>query len=671
MTGDRNYEYPWVGDRQLDLSPKSAHTTAIIKELRQRVEWSDNALAPNMGKNREMDRILTAYMPEDAYDRAVKSKDPRKQLTFVVPMTFAMKETFQTVFNDTFSRGEAIHLYRGFGGPESRVVGALYERCVARQSNWFRQRLHMDTLFGDSVTYGRGRAIVRWRKHKGMEPIQEEASQILAMYLRAKGHDVSAGQLLTYLQRKTLFEGNEITPISIYNAIIDPRSNVNNAMDAEYGGWRWPGNLYQLLRWEQDPEERFFNGKYLIDSTEGQSAGQGEWWGGFPDARGGEGRSSDTSKYDDTKPDSLNFVTMCCEFIPRRWFGEGFPEEPVRMQFTVAPGDVIVQGHILDHWHGMFPWVDVAPNDGQLSTPTSHLMSTYAFQQFGSWLMKSRAQAVLTLLNGKIIVNNDKVNIQDFMRTDVGGIVRLKAGAYGDDDIRKYVHQLSFTDPTMGHLMDMGAVDQIARNGNGINDAVMGQIRSSSDRVTATEVNNAKNQGFNRLARLALIVDEQMMKPLGFQMAHNTRQWMSEDVFVPIVGERYEAELRRQYGVDSGHGEIRVGRNAFNALFEVEPRTALRPGLDDVAAMTELMKPLLAIDGVPQEIQADYRISDVFANLMQKLGLQNISDFRKLNIKVVSDEQAIEQAQAGNLVGVPGGGASPIPAVPFMGGPVA
>lgn len=668
-------QYPMVGEKRLDLRPGSEHTLAIVRELRKRVEWSDSALAPSMPRNREMDRILTGYMPEDAYDRAVKSKDPRKQLTFVVPMTFAMRETFQTVYGDTFCRGDAIHLYRGFGAPESRVVGALYERAVARQSNWFRERLSLDTLLGDAVTYGRSRGVIRWRKHKGVEVEQAKMEDLLAMIVRANGAKVSDGQIVDYVRRRTLFEGNEVQPISIYNQIIDPRSSVNQSNDAEYGGWRWGANLYQILRWETDPEERFFNADFVADRNAGDSNTPNEWWGGFSDARGGEGRSSDTAQYDDSKPDSVRLVTVGCELIPRRWFGEGFPDTPVRMQFTIAPGDVIVQGHMLDHWHGMWSFVDCAPNDGHLTVPTSHLQTTYAFQQFASWLMKSRAQAVLTLLNGKVIVNNDKLNISDFKRTDVGGIVRLKAGAYADTDISKLVHQLTFQDPTANHFGDMAQIDQIARMGNGINDAVMGQIRSSSDRVTATEVNNAKNQGFNRLARLALIIDEQMMRPMGFQFAHNTRQWMSEDVFVPLVGERYEAELRRQYGVEAGHAEIRVGRDAFSALFECEPRTALRPGLDDVSAMTELLKPMLAIDGVPQQISSDYRISDVFANVMQKMGLENISDFRNMKIQVLPDEQVMQQADAGNLVGGPGigmpsgGGASPIPALPFMGTP--
>lgn len=658
MTGE--YDYGWLGDKRLDLSPGSPHSAVIVKELRKYVELSDNALYPNMGKYREMDRILTAHMPEDAYDRAVKGKDPRKQLTFVVPTTFAMKEMFQTVFTDTFCRGEAIHLYRGFGGPESRVMGALYERCAARQSAYFRERLFLDSAFGDAVTYSRARAVVRWRKHQRKDLVNEELSDLYAFALRKMGHNAAAKQVLSTIGMVTQFEGNEIKPISIYNQIIDPRCGVNNALDAEFGGWRWPSDVKQILRWEGDPEERFFNGRHL---TERNNERTPDWWGKQPDARGGDGRSSDDINSDENNTDSLQLVTVCVDFIPHKWFGEGFPDEPVKWQFTVAPGDVIVQAHELDHWHGMFPWADCAPNDGHLAVPTSHLMTTYAFQQFGSWLMKSRAHAVLTLLNGKLIVNNDKVNIQDFQRTDIGGIVRLKASAYGDEDISKLVHQLTFDDPTLNHIDDFNAMDQIARNGNGINDAVMGQIRSSSDRVTATEVNNAKSQSLNRLARLALVIDEQFMRPLGMQIAHNTRQWMSEDVFVPLVGERYEAELRRQYGVERGHGEVRVGPGALNAMFEVESRTALRPGVDDVSAMTELLKPIMALEGIPQQIASDYRVSDIFANLIQKLGLENISDFRRLNIEVMPDEQYLQQVQQGNLVG----GASPIPATPFMG----
>ena len=658
MAGNQDkYEYPYLGDKRLDLSPEGKHTQIIINELRKRVTASDSKVFQNVDKYREQDRVMTAFMPESALDRNIKNNDERKQLTFVAPMTFAMRETFQTTFLNTFWQSDVGHMYKGIGGPNARVTGALYERCVGRQSSQFQEALHFDTLIGDAITYNRARAMIRWKKERGVEVIKEKLGDLLAMALRLKGHSVNKGKIVDYIDRKILFEGNEITPISIYNTIIDPRCSVSDQKNAEYGGYRWTGNVYQFLDWEEDPSERLFNCEYLKEQTESSDQKCDDWWTGPADQRGGDGRAS----RDSYQTDGLTLLTVVCRMIPKKWFGEGFPDKPMMMQFTLASGEVVIQAHVLDHWHGDFPWKDLALNDPQLVLGTSHLMTTYAYQQYMSWMMKIKAQFALTNANGKYLVNNDKVNINDFKRTDIGGIIRLKAAAYADDDVRKYIHQLTFPDVTQNYFNDMSQVEQFARNGNGINDAVMGKFQGG-DRVTATEVNNAKNQGFSRLWRLARLCDIMFMKPVGFQMAHNTRQWMTEPMFVNLTGERYTQELRRQYNVPRGDAQIMVGPEAFDGLFDVEMRTALNPSTEDTASMVEFLKPMMAAQGVVAQIQQRYDIPNVFASFLEQRGMP-MEDFE---IQVVPDEVAMAQQQAGNLVPVPGGGQSPVPAQPFM-----
>ena len=63
-----------------------------------------------------------------------------------------------------------------------------------------------------------------------------------------------------------------------------------------------------------------------------------------------------------------------------------------------------------------------------------------------------------------------------------------------------------------------------------------------------------------------------------------------------------------------------------------------------------MVKTMMAVDGIPQQIAADYRVSSVFADVMRKLGIENIDDYR---IEVMPDEQVVAQQQAGTLVGAP------------------
>lgn len=654
MTGrheDNKGRYP----EGLDLTPGSEHSAVICAKVKERVGWSDEARSGSIPRWHEMDRVLTAYMPADAYDQAAVKRDPRKQLTFVVPMTFAMRETFQTVFVDTFCREDAIHLIKGVGSPDARVYGALYERALARQSDWFKERLHMDTVVGDAVTYGRGHAVLRWKKLRGPAPVTEEVDELLALALLGHGHRRRVGEMVTMLQQdRILREGTEMVPVSPYDAVSDPRVGVNNLDDSEFVGWRWGAGLNLLLRWERDPEERFFNGTYLREQR-GPDSGYGDefdWIG--RDQRGGDGKSSRDTE---SAPGQLDLLTMCVDFIPADWFGEGHPDEPQKWQFTIAPDGVVVQAFKLDHWHGQFPRRDLALNDGHLAAQVSHLQTTYAFQKFSSWLMKSRAEAVLTLLNGKVFVDNSKVEIRDMLKSGVGGVVRVNGTNYGDFDVRKAVHQFDFRDPTVNHMQNIAEIDQIARNGIGVGDMVQGRMDALPDRPTKSGLNTAFTQMAGRLARLCLIADEQFMRDVGWQMAFNTQQWMGREVFVPIAGGRYEQELRRRFGVPSGDADIAISPGALNIAFEIESRTALRPGVNDQAAMAELVKTVLAGPGVLERFSAEYRVTDLIAQAFAEAGIKNMEDFRAgpgMDAQVMQDEDVLAQAEAGNLVPVGG-----------------
>ena len=641
----------------LDLTPGSEHSSIIVDKVKERAGWSDEERSKSIPKWQEMDRVLTGYMPADAYDKKAVARDPRKQLTFVVPMTFAMRETFQTVFMDTFCREDAIHLMKGVGSPDARVYGALYERAIARQSDWFKERLHLDTVTGDAVTYGRGHAVLRWKKLRGPAPVTEEIDELTALALLGHGQRRKVGEFVTMLQQdRILREGTEMVPISPYDAINDPRVGVNRLDDSEFLGWRWSANLYQILRWERDPEERFFNGTHLREmrGVDGGHGSEFDWIG--RDARGGDG---ETSEKRDSVPNAVDLLTMCVDFIPADWFGEGHADEPQKWQFTIAPEGIVVQAFKLDHWHGQFPRRDLALNDGHLASQVSHLQTTYAFQKFSSWLLKSRAEAVLTLLNGKVFVDNSKVDIKSVMRPGVGGVVGVNGTAYGEFDIRKAIHQLDFKDPTLNHMANIAELDQIARNGIGVGDMVQGRMDQLPDRPTKSGLNTAFTQMAGRLARLCVIMDEQFLREVGWQMAYNTQQWMGQEVFVPITGGRYEQELRRRFGVPSGDADIAVSPEALNICFEIESRTALRPGLNDQSAMAELVKTVLAGPGVIEQFTSEYRVSDLIAQAFTEAGIKNMEDYRAapgMGIETMADEQVIAQADAGNLVPVGQGG---------------
>lgn len=634
-----DYEYPGLPN----LKPGSEPSKKICEEIQNRIEASRSHTDPLVDRHQEMDRIVTAYMPESDYDNAVKSKDSRKQLTFVVPMTFAMREMFLTYLTQVFLMGDSIHKYKGVGNTEARIAGAMLERVVARQASWFNHRLHWNTTWSDSLMYGRGRAVINWSKRKGFSARQEKVEELVSMALNTMGVDVSAGDKVRYVEEITVAEGCELQPIDWYQCIFDPSVSPNDTQKAEYGGWFWATNGMDILRREKDPEEKFFNGRYAYEYAKG-GYGRSIYWSANDERLNGSTEHQYGSDMNVSR--RLDIATMVVDIIPEEWFGSGYSDSPEKWKFSVAGDEIVVQAHRMNHRHGQFPWIDIAPNDGFRLSPIGHLGVTYAYQQFASWLMKSRAEEVITTMLGMLFVDNSRIDIDYIQNAEQGQIIPVRNAAYGEGGIERFVHQLQINPVTTNHLNDIANIEAAARFGNGTDSLRMDDM---PERPTAAGVNAVTGGQFSRLSRLAFLIDEQGMRPAAFQMAMNTQQWMGEEVYVPIIGS-YEQELRKLFEAKEPGAQVKATPWDVDTPFEVESYSGARPGADDTTALSEMVKTMMAVDGIPQQIAADYRVSSVFADVMRKLGIENIDDYR---IEVMPDEQVVAQQQAGTLVGAP------------------
>jgi hypothetical protein len=110
--------------------------------------------------------------------------------------------------------------------------------------------------------------------------------------------------------------------------------------------------------------------------------------------------------------------------------------------------------------------------------------------------------------------------------------------------------------------------------------------------------------------------------------------------------------LRKEYGVVEPDGQVLVGPWEIDVPFEVETYSGARPGTDDITALSEMLKPLFPL--IAPQIAMDYRMSDIFAEVLRKTGIENIADFKAPpNVNVMPDEQFNHELEAGNLVGGP------------------
>ena len=620
------YKYP-IG---IDLTPKSDISSIICEEVKKRYEWSNEVKSKKIPKWREIDNILTAYIPDNINSNSVSVKTSKgeKELIFNIPTSLAIKEIYLTTLYNIFLKSNAIHYIKGIGGDiRARVAGALFERVIAKQDFWFKKRLMLDAIWSDCLSYGISRSVLRWKK-RTINKVRE-LDNTLKIIGMMEGIDLRTIER-KFTDTDILFEGTELVPISPYDMILDARSPHYNMDSAEYAGWVWKTSKYELLKMEQDPENMMFNCRYIIPQK--------------------TTIYSERKNYDNTTESPVECITLCLRIIPNEFFGVNHISDRVEnWLFTITSDDVVIQCHELNLLHGNFPVVDCVIGDTNEILPVSRLEIVYPFQLYASWLLKTRAESIINSINGKIIVDNSKVELSDVQDPRKHNFIRVKSTAYGEMDVRKYISQLQFSDTTQQYLNDIAIIEMLCKQGIGTTDIMHGNMTGMPERPTQIGINAIINASYGRVSRFAMIINELFMKEIGYQMCYNTQQFMSKDVFVPIAGYRYEQELKKEFGVTEDISDICVKPEMLKIAFEIEPKTQLEPIDTDTQGLVQLMQILLQVPEISAKTLQSYDLSRIFATVMRKLGIENLEDYK---IEVKPDEEILTEAQKGNIVPV-------------------
>jgi len=571
-------------------------------------------------------------------------------------MLFAMKEMFQAYMMTLFQTGNRIHGINGIGSPEATVQGAVLERMVEKQSVWFDEALRLDMLIGQSFTYGRASVGLNWTKKMARHTVQEKVGDLDAEVFKLFGYDdIATNDIIRYSRETVRAEGTELMNLDPRNTFYDPSKDANRLEDCEWFGWIYASDAMEMLIKEKDPEEQTFNAEYVrILAQHGE--GRSQWWSSEDTRAGKHGSAYDDTDQNRDVSSEVHNVTMIVNLIPEEW-GLAESRTPIHYVFQVSGDRVVTACHPIFDDHQRIPAVSMCPNaNGLDSMPISHLMSVYGLQEAASWMMKTRMDSVMTILNGLIFVDQSKVDWEDLMNPGMGKLVRIKNNAYAEGGISNYVHQMQIQDVTAGHMANVSELDQIARDGVGAGDLMMGNAGSLPDRPTKGGLLALQNQGFSRLRLVAERLYAQAIRPLGTMMAHNTKQYMSGDMVLPIAG-RLEKRMRDEYGLDPREGSVTKGPWDVDVDFEIETFSGNQPFQEDDSAQGEIVKTMLGVEGVAADLARNYDLSRMMANYFRKAGFEDMEEFRQavgnrpVNVETASQEQIQQGTAEGNLVG--------------------
>lgn len=647
-----NYDYPVRSDGStLDLRPKSKLHQFIISRVNQYCQMSRNALHSRYEECRKIDEMMTVFVPLSSWETAQREKNAKVPVATVVPRSYAARDAWLSFMDQTFA-GPSIHRYSGVGSRESQVKAALRERVVARQSRWFKERLHLNTVLSDAFTYGIGICSVEWSKHHGRRFNDERITALAAELLRGSGIKVKDGDLIRYTKEKTLFEGSKITPLDFYHLFWDPNVSPNNIQDAEWFGWLSRTNAMAILRREDDPEEFKFNGKYVRLVAQ-NGGGRSSLWNfsesGRSNRYGGDPSGADT---EGTPVDEIHLLVT---LIPREW-ALGDEERPERWKICVSAG-VVTELRPLALDHGMYPIAAFSPTtEGHLVVPVSLAGVAFGMQKLMDWWVNSRVQNVMTSVNVRTLVDFSKIEEEDILNPNPGQYVRVKQSAYGENGLRNYAMQLPVNDVTQAHMGDLQTWMEVYKEAIGIMDITQGDMSNMPERPGQQGVSAAMAGAMSRQRRLAAMLGMQGMEDLAWQFAYNTDQFMDMEVQVQAAGRSKSQELHRLFGDD-----ITVNKWDLDPNWDIIPYDGSMPEMDNMSEHAEVVKTMMGVEGVVQEFASRYDIGALLAEYFKRL-FPELEDYQlppDMQAQVLPDEQIQAEAQAGNIVPMDQMGAMP------------
>lgn len=625
------YDYP----ERLDLRPGTRKHDRLLAKILDRAQLSASTMLSRHKSWMGIDNMLTAYVAPDDEEQVIKTEDPRKPVSVVIPSSFANLETILTFLMATFLDNPIFKLQGT--GPEDTIGTALLEKKIELDSIKAQMALNLYIQWRDSLAYGLGIIYPHWVVEMGMREVQVPTG-FFSTFLGAFRTTGSTTEEEEY----PIYEGSKLCNISPYQYLPDPNVSPHRVQEGEFVGWVERTNRLALRSLERSHPDMFFNAKYLDHIEGGQSQ-----------VFSHDGVQADPRARFDTLPYVTNVVDkicMCVNLIPKEW-GLSKKDYPEKWFFAVAADLVILAARPLKLRHGKFPTIVCAPDfTGYEASPISRMEMLNDLAVTINWIASSRITAVRKSLHDMFVVDPSIIHMPDLLRPQPGKYIRLRRSVWGKGAINQAIQQFPVSDVTARHVQDVGFLMEIMQRVSGAMDVVSGIMKSSAERTSAAEVQTAKAGALSRLEKIARLIQVMSQQELALQLAFNTQQYMSSESYVRATG-RYQEDLMREYGVGPGD-PVPVDPSKINVAFDVVPTEISMQGAEFASVWMELYR---IASGNPELMQRLDMVR-VFKHIARLMGARNINEFDRKEMQVMPDQQVAAQAQAGNLVPIGGQG---------------
>ena len=622
---DYKYNYPI----RRNLKPGSRLHETLVDLVMDRVKTSNAAMSGKFDSWNKLDETLTAYIPIDAAEEALIETDRRKPVSIVVPTSYAMLETLLGYMVAAFL-DDPIFRYDPFDIKDTLGAGLL-ESVIAQQTRQFRTTLALHTMFRDSFVYGFGAVTPVWTKHTGFRRVAEAQGGFFSSVFNKS----VPGNVKKVRKEATLFEGNRLYNLDPYRFFPDVSVPIQDVQDGSYCGWLQRTNKHNLLNLEVE-SEWVFNGKYVND-IDGRSI--------YNLDNSERDKSGVMSMFNTYDINAVDVIYMTISVIPKE-LGIGTSSAPEKWLFGVAGDSILIQATQQELDHNMFPVAICAPSyDGYTSTPVSVMEQVQGMQTISNYLLNSHMLNIRKGLHDMWIADPSMVNMNDVYNPDPCKIIRLRRRAWGRG-VETAVKQFPVTDVTMQNVGEIGFIMEMMKMTTGATDPVAGQFAKTGDRKSATEWRGTRDSALYKIERAARIGGSMALYPLGYMLASQTQQFLSDDTFIRLVGDK-AGELAELYRGNRG-GKI----SPLDILidFDVIVGDGSLPASGDPNAWLAALQ-LVASN---KALMQTFDIVRIFKQWAKFAGAKNIGEFvmgkMPTDIQVQPDETVARQVEAGNII---------------------
>lgn len=566
---------------------------------------------------------------EDAQDERSKRKgEPTKQ---TIPLTFAQIQTLVTYLTLLYTQNQRVFEYIPTGGEDAEIREEC-ELIVDREvrMNEFNPKLVAFLL--DIARFNLGIFKTSWisetRKVK-RSPEEEIAFNTLFGDLGLE-IELSDGQVEVEEEDEVVVrEGTTIYNVSPFHWFCDPSFPIHRWQEGMFAFDEMSFTSRDLKNWDRMGQA---HGVEFVEAFSKELWGQ---WG-----------RDKYNRFDGLEPEStlgsapkvfpVIVTEMQRKLVPSEYGLSDSDQEEIWI-IRIANDSRIISCEALEDANMRFNYyvgMMTTDNHAELADSLSSVIDK--LQETVTWLINSRIEAVKQNLEKQLVVNTNYVEAADLQTR--APFIRLKKSAPLMSSPEQFVMQLKTNDPTTTHIQDAEALIRFMQMSSGVNENAMGGFHSG--RRSATEAKNVASGAAARMKVIAMNIWSMALSPLGKNLLLNARQYMSEDVYVRIVGEEAAAESWELFHKENWW-EL-VGGEDFFTFDSTSPS-------EKAFLAQSLQELVIALMGNPEILmQTQLDPTKLIERIYELRGITNIQQFRR-------------EAPAGGLVPGQMPGVAPLP----------